>query len=153
MTVQQQRDVLNTRYPDLRRLDLEQIFPHLCQQRLLSYSEQEKLKNDRFTTHERIDDLVKWIPKKGTDALARFIKCLENSADGTGHGELASSLKEEVGRIRSKQQHSPGFLQSFKGNYYVYNAYRQKKTAECVYSYSSLGRCHSGVICHPMPVT
>ena len=115
LTLQQQRDVLNKFYPDLRRLDLEQVFPHLCQQRLLSYSEQEKLKNERFTTSERIDDLVKWIPMKGSDALARFSKCLENSADGTGHGELASLLKKEIGRILSKQQHNPRFLQPFKG--------------------------------------
>ena len=116
MTLQQQRDVLNKLHPDLRRLDLDQVFPHLNQQRLLTYSEQEKLKNERFTTDERIDELLKWIPKKGSDALKRFVKCLQNSADGTGHGELASSLEVEIGKIRSKQQHNTGLLQSFKGN-------------------------------------
>ena len=116
LTLQQQRDVLNKLHPDLRRLDLGQIFPHLNQQRLLTYSEQEKLNNERFTTDERIDELLKWIPKKGYDALERFVKCLENSADGTGHGELASSLEVEMRRIRSKQQHNAGLLQSFKGN-------------------------------------
>ena len=85
-----------TNLPELRGLNLEQIFPHLCQHGLLTYSEKEKLKNDYFKTHEKIDELLKWIPMKGSDALARFVKCLRNSTDGTGHDELATSLGDKI---------------------------------------------------------
>ena len=109
MTLQEQEDILNSLHPELRGLNLEQIFPHLCQHGLLTYSEKEKLKNDYFTTHEKIDKLLKWIPTKGSDALARFVKCLRNSTDGTGHDELATSLGDKI------RQYKAGLVKSSKG--------------------------------------
>ena len=116
LTLQEQEDILNSLHPELRGLNLEQIFPHLNQQGLPSYSEKKKLRNEYFTTHDRIDELIKWIPTKGSDALERFIVCLRNSADGTGHDELATLLENELEKIQSKRQQKGRPVQSFKGN-------------------------------------
>lgn len=103
MTYRQQVDVLNLLHPELRRLHLRQIFPYLNQERLLTDTESEKLMNECFSTHDRIDELLKWIPKKGPDALARFIACLSKSADGTGHGELATLLEKESRKVKQRR--------------------------------------------------
>lgn len=69
--------------------------------------------NERVTTPDKIDMLLKWIPKKGSDALARFIVCLRKSADGTGHDELATLLEDEIRKVR---QCKAGLVKSSKGN-------------------------------------
>lgn len=115
MTHKQQEDILNSLHPELRRLHLKQLFPYLNQERLLSPPEDEELMNERFTTPDRVDMLLKWIPKKGPDALARFLVCLRKSADGTGHDELATMLENEIRKVR---QCKAGLVKSSKGNAY-----------------------------------
>ena len=98
---QQQEDILNSLHPELRGLNLEEIFPYLCQHGLLTYSEKEELKSDSITTHKKIDKLLKWIPTKGSNALARFVECLRNSTDGTGHDELATLLEDKIRQYKA----------------------------------------------------
>ena len=74
------------------------------------------MRNEYFTTHDRIDELIKWIPTKGSDALGRFIVCLRNSTDGTGHDELATLLEDELEKTHSERQRKGRPVKSFKGN-------------------------------------
>ena len=74
----------------------------------------EKLRNGRFTTHERIDKLVQWIPKKGSDGLTRFITALKDSTEGTGHAELAKLLEKAVKKGNERKE-STGLLKCLKG--------------------------------------
>lgn len=134
LTLQEQEDILSSLHPELRGLNLEEIFPHLNQRGLLTQSEKETLKNDYITTHKKIDKLLKWIPTKGSDALARFVICLRNSTDGTGHDELATSLEDTI------RQYKAGLVQS-KGSY---NESTRCHHAPCYWSCIRLhGRYHN----------
>ena len=75
-------------------LDLEQIRCHLHQHKLLSDSDWATLQAPDFelSRKTKIQMLITSLPRKGSDALDRFVKCLINSANGTGHGELAQII-------------------------------------------------------------
>ena len=106
-----------------QQLNLRAILSHLNEQGLLTSTENEELVNERFTTEERKNKLIEWIPSKGSDALTRFIVCLRKSAagTGTGHHELAKALEKQIRKVhknRPKPQDEGlclGSLPSFKG--------------------------------------
>jgi DNA replication protein DnaC len=79
-------------------LDLEQIFSHLYHHNLLSDSECEMLQasNVELSRKKKIARFITNLPRKGSNALDRFIQCLVNSADGTGHEELAQNICNTV---------------------------------------------------------
>ena len=81
-------------------LDLEQIRCHLYQHKLLSDSDCAILQAPDFelSRKEKIQMLITNLPRKGSDALDRFVECLINSANGTGHGELAQIICKTVYR-------------------------------------------------------
>ena len=105
------------------QLNLGAILPHLDEQGLLTRTEKEQLRNELFTTGERKNKLIEWLPSKGSDALTRFIVCLRKSAEGTGtgHHELAKVLEKQIMKVhknRPKPQDEGlclGSLPSFKG--------------------------------------
>ena len=105
------------------QLNLRAILPHLDEQGLLTPTENEQLRNELFTTEERKNKLIEWIPSKGSDALTRFIVCLRKSAEGTGtgHHELAKALEKQIREVhknRPKPQDDRlhvGLLPPFKG--------------------------------------
>ena len=102
-------------------LDLEQIFPHLFSQNLLTDSEQELLQtsNVHCSRKTKITRLVTGLPRKGPDALWRFVKCLNRSADGTGHRDLAVRITEDCNKVlREKSRHRR--VSSFAGEQIVF---------------------------------
>ena len=78
-------------------LHLETVFPYLVQEDLLTQGEIEKLCVLSLMPDDhdaKINYLVeKVLPKKGRTALPRFLKCLECTASGTAHIELANFIK------------------------------------------------------------
>ena len=97
LSAKQQERVLDSCFQDIQDcLNLDEIFPHLCQHCLLTSNEKQELLNQTYTTNHRIHKLMMWIPRKGSNALHRFITCLRHSADGTGHLELADKLEKEA---------------------------------------------------------
>ena len=102
---EQQERILDSLHPSIRcLLNVHEITPHLNQQGLLTSSEKEKLRNGLHTEDQKIDFIIEWIPRKGSDALGRFLISLEDSGDGTAHGELVGLLKREVRRERLRSQ-------------------------------------------------
>ena len=93
-------------------LDLEQIFPHLYSHNLLTDSEQELLQTSSVecSRKQKISRLVTGLSRKGPDALWRFIQCLNDSTDGTGHRDLAERIQDEcTKRLADKSKiFSPG---------------------------------------------
>ena len=87
-------------------LHMETIFPYLVQENLLAQGEKEKLcgLSSTFTSDDaKIDYLVeKVLPKKGKTALSRFVKCLECTASGTAHIELADFIKSKVYELKEE---------------------------------------------------
>ena len=76
-------------------LHLETVFPYLVQEDLLTQEEMEKLCVPSLMSDDaKINYLVEIVlPKKGRTALPRFLKCLECTASGTAHVELANFIK------------------------------------------------------------
>ena len=85
-------------------LHMETVFPHLVQENLLTQEEKNKLcsLSSTFLSDEaKITYLVeKVLPKKGKTALPRFLKCLECTAGGTAHIELAEFIRGKANELR-----------------------------------------------------
>ena len=66
---------------------------------MLTRHEKERLQSSSHTFStdgEKIDHLLKIIPKKGRSALKRFVKCLREAAEGTAHDELADFIEKSA---------------------------------------------------------
>ena len=117
-----QRDnILRSLHPKIdHQLNITAIIPYLNEQGLLNRAENEQLLSDHLTTERRLNKLIEWIPSKGSDALTRFIVCLQKSAEGTGsgHGELAKALEKEIRKAHrnpsKSQDEGLGWLPSIK---------------------------------------
>lgn len=96
---------------------METIFPYLVQENLLTPGEKEKLCSLSSTSDkEKIDYLVeKVLTKKGKTALSRFVKCLECTASGTGHIDLANLIKAKAHELEKKDSSL-----YYKGMYFYY---------------------------------
>ena len=85
-------------------LHIETVFPHLVQKNLLTEGEKNKLcsLSSAFLSDEaKITFLVgDVLPKKGKTALPRFLDCLECTAGGTAHIELAEIIREKANKLR-----------------------------------------------------
>ena len=95
MEQRQQERILARYHTNLHdSLQIGPIFAHLNAMGLLTENEREILLNLVYTRQYKIDCLVQWLPRKGRDALHRFIVCLKRSSvDASGHKELARLLK------------------------------------------------------------
>lgn len=102
LSVKDQESVLQECSIDIHgMLDLEQVFPYLYSHNLLTDSEQELLQTPSVlcSRKSKISKLVTGLPRKGPDALRRFVQCLKRSVDGTGHYDLAKRIVEECARV------------------------------------------------------
>ena len=99
-------------------LDLEQVFPHLYRHNLLTDSELELLQapSVQCSRKIKISKLVTGLPRKGQDALSRFVECLIHSADGTGHFELAKLIHEECTKVL-RQKNAKKVIPSLFGKF------------------------------------
>ena len=126
LSAKQQEQVLDAHYQDIQDcLNLDEVFPHLCQHHLLTSTEKQELLNQTSITNHKIRKLMMWIPPKGPNALHHFITCLRHSADGTGHQELADKLEKEArkGQHHTTKQGIDGcFVQVLLCIYWVYDS-------------------------------
>ena len=68
------------------------MLPHLYAKGLLSDEEFDILSSPYLTRQHKINTLLKGLPLKGSDFLDKFIQCLDETEDGTGHKELINLL-------------------------------------------------------------
>ena len=62
----------------------------------MTNQERDTLLSDYRTDNEKINDLMRWLPRKGSDSLERFVRCLEKSSEGTSHSILAKKIKSII---------------------------------------------------------
>ena len=89
---------------------MDTVFPYLVQEDLLTQDEQEKLcsiSSTMSSDKKKITYLVNALPQKGSTALPRFLKCLECTASGTAHNELADFIRSKVDQVREHKMSSP----------------------------------------------
>ncbi len=101
MPYERQQSILRKISVDLHNtLDVDQIYPNLCQHNLLNDTEQEQFQSSNLslTRRQKASRFATSLPRKGTDALSRFVTCLDSSTEGTGtaHAQLASRIREEL---------------------------------------------------------
>ena len=92
----EQDDILSSLYSYLCAINIKAIFPFLIEQKLITSDEREHLLNPHHSDGDKVNKLMVWLPKKGPDALTRFIQCLEDSSDGTGHEVLAKKIRKAM---------------------------------------------------------
>ena len=85
-------------------LHMETIFPYLVQEDLLTQGEMDNLCGLSSTSdNTKINYLVeKVLPRKGRAALPRFLKCLEYTASGTAHVELANFIRAKAYELKEE---------------------------------------------------
>ena len=60
----------------------------------MTTAESEELRNPTKTKTEKNQFLLSILPSKGENTFERFVKCLEEADEHTGHRHLAKLLKE-----------------------------------------------------------
>ena len=71
-------------------LNVQSLLPYLCEQELLTWNEFETLKTG--TQNEQNQSLLRILLYKGEHAYERFLKCLLNDKEHSGHVHLATLL-------------------------------------------------------------
>ena len=84
------------------RLDIASLLPHLCTQHLLTTFDREKLINQSITNYEKVNHLLTVLPKKD-GWYKKFLECLCQSAEGTGHAGLATKLKQKYEELKKSK--------------------------------------------------
>ena len=89
----QHGEILDSHHPQLQKqLNIDEIFPYLVQQKLLTIQEREDLSLGSYSRKQKIDKLLLLLSQKGSDALWRFVCSLYKTSNGTAHKELANAL-------------------------------------------------------------
>lgn len=129
-------------------LHMETVFPYLVQENLLTQGEKDKLcslSSFLSSDESKITYLVERVlPKKGRTVLPRFLKCLESTASGTAHKELAEFIKTK-GRELSKED-AKHFQNGTKlsATIATLSKLRHVRTPFCDNSHSKYGYCSHG---------
>lgn len=97
---EEQNSVLSSIYSYACAINIVAIFPFLIEKDLITLDEREYLLNPIHLDGDKINKLMAWLPKKGPDALNRFILCLDDSSDGTSHDVLAKKIKKAIYKIK-----------------------------------------------------
>ena len=74
------------------KLDISEILSHLISHELLAKGDLQTLLNSAIPSLEKVHYLLNVLPKKETGFLVKFICCLWQTRNGTGHGDIASVL-------------------------------------------------------------
>ena len=73
-------------------LDLPSLIPHLNAHLLLTCQQDEFLRNERHTRHDRILKLLEYINGKGPNGYKNFLQALREERTHMGHKELNKCL-------------------------------------------------------------
>ena len=74
-------------------LNANSLLPFLQRERLVTPAECEVLMSDYKTKTEKNQYLLSILPSKGEKAFQRFVKCLDEDKDHSGHADLAALFK------------------------------------------------------------
>ena len=98
------RRAVQTLTPELvDGIDTVLLSPRLISQGLVDTREVEYIMNVHNSRFDKNSLIVQNIPKKGDDALKRFVDCLNESFENPRHPELAQLIRQEVCRLSSSE--------------------------------------------------
>ena len=83
-----------------RKLDISTILSHLLQCGLLTRKDQQFLLNQMRTDDDKVYYLLYNLPRKADGWFDRFLECLRDSQEGTGHKDIADTLEAKLKEAR-----------------------------------------------------
>jgi len=83
-----------------RKLDISTILSHLLQCGLLSRKDQQFLLNPIRADDDKVYYLLYNLPRKADGWFDRFLECLRDSQEGTGHKDIADTLEAKLKEAR-----------------------------------------------------
>ena len=90
------RKAFNTCHPQLRDINAAAIIPHLNAKGLLAPVDLSIL-NGMPTNHQKNDEIIRILPKKGKGWWDKFLDCLRETAVGNPqHADLIKYLKDAL---------------------------------------------------------
>ena len=89
--------ILDDFAPDLKSsLNLTYLLPHLMKRKLLTTSEEHKLKNQTKTDHDNNSEFLDYLKTKGSRAFALFLAALRDETEHLGHVDLCERMSRRV---------------------------------------------------------
>ena len=89
--------ILDDFAPDLKlSLNLTYLLPHLMKRKLLTTSEEHKLKSQAKTDHENNSEFLDYLKTKGSRAFALFLAALRDETEHLGHVDLCERMSGRV---------------------------------------------------------
>ena len=86
-------------------LNVQEIFPYLNSQGLLTERDCQILLNYHTTNTEKVNYLLDVLPRKER-FFTKFLHCLYQTTSGTGHGDIAMALSSSYTNIKDMQRNS-----------------------------------------------
>ena len=77
-------------------LDIFAILPQLMAQEMLTKKDHQTLINLATTDVDKVHYLLSILPRKGEGFLHKFMHCLCETKDTTGHGDIVKALKAKL---------------------------------------------------------
>ena len=89
--------ILDNFAPDLKSsLNLTYLLPHLMKRKLLTTSEEHKLKNQTKTDHDNNSEFLDYLKTKGSRAFALFLAALRDETEHLGHVDLCERMSRRA---------------------------------------------------------
>lgn len=96
------------------KLDVTTILPYLTAKHLLTNDDRQVLMTYTKTQVEKAQYLLDILPRKANGWFEKFIECLRESTDGTGHGDLVMELETKLQELVEKNTPKKGKKKIFK---------------------------------------
>jgi len=96
------------------KLDVATILPHLIAKHLLTKDDREVLMMYAKTQVEKAQYLLDILPRKANGWFEKFMECLQETTDGTGHGDLVKELETKLQELAEKNAPKKGKKKIFK---------------------------------------
>ena len=77
-------------------LNLEYLLPHLMKRKLLTTSEEQKLKNLAKTNHDNNSEFLDYLKTKGALAFSLFLAALRDETEHLGHVDLCNRMSKHA---------------------------------------------------------
>jgi len=90
----------------VNKLDIDTIVPHLLSHHLLTRKDHQFLLSKSHTDDEKVQYLLYKLPRKADGWFERFLECLHESEEGTGHKDITKKL--EAVRLQEIKDHQSG---------------------------------------------
>ena len=84
-------------------LNVQRIVPNLMKKGLLTQDDKKRLNDPDTVDYEKVEYLTKILPRKGDHWLDKFLTCLTETSEGTGHCKIVKELKHAKDELAKQE--------------------------------------------------